>query len=121
MSHRQVQAKAADATWDESVTFKTADEFMMSPTFHKMKNAPKGDVATGFSNYTSHGVAFGCQTNPARVKAYKGVAFVISATAGLAGGIFRLPNSFIVPLVGGRNVVYFTSILLAIPCAWAVL
>ena len=115
----QVQAKAADATWDESVTFKTADEFMMSPTFHKMKNAPKGDAATGFSNYTSHGVAFGCPTNPARVKAYKGVAFVISATAGLAGGIFRLPNSFIVPLVGGRNVVYFTSILLAIPCAWA--
>ena len=26
--------------------------------------------------------------------------------------------SFIVPLVGGRNVKYFTSILLAIPCFW---
>ena len=49
----------------------------------------------------------------------KSVTFVITATAGLSGGIFRLPNSFIVPLVGGRNVVYFTSLLLAIPCAWA--
>ena len=29
----------------------------------------------------------------------------------------RLPNSFITPLVGRRNVVY-TSILLTIPCLW---
>ena len=99
-------------------TFPSADAFMYSPHFHAMNPAPLGSDANGFSHYTSDGLAYGCPISPSRKSAYKAVTYVISATAGLSGGIFRLPNSFVVPLVGGRNVVYFTSILLAIPCVW---
>lgn len=59
-----------------------------------------------------------CLVNPERRLSYKALLYVIPSAAGLAGGVFRLCNSFMVPVVGGRNVVYFTSILLAIPCAW---
>ena len=52
---------------------------------------------------------------------YKQLMYLLPASAGLSGGIFRLPNSFVTPIVGGRNVVFFTSVLLAIPCIWMAL
>jgi len=111
--------KAWQDSADLSETYDSADEMMMSVDFKKMAPAKALDNAMGFSNFSTHGKAYGCAVSSKRKTQYKSVMYVISATAGLSGGIFRLPNSFIVPLVGGRNVVYFTSILLAIPCAWA--
>lgn len=102
----------------QNVKFASADAFMMSAAFHKMNPAPKGSKVQGFEGHTTNHV-YGCAVSPKRKADYKAVTYVIGATAGLSGGIFRLPNSFVVPLVGGRNVVYFTSILLAIPCLWA--
>merc|ERR1719201_2571804 len=117
-------APAADfEAWQASANlaenFATADAMMMSLAFKSMSPSPAGANAMGFSNYSTHGVAYGCAVSGDRKKQYKSVTYVIGATAGLSGGIFRLPNSFIVPLVGGRNVVYFPSILLANPCVWA--
>ena len=45
--------------------------------------------------------AMGCPINNERKLAYRALLYVIPSAAGLAGGIFRLPNSFVVPIVGG--------------------
>uniref|UniRef100_A0A7S1BDR8 Major facilitator superfamily (MFS) profile domain-containing protein n=2 Tax=Corethron hystrix TaxID=216773 RepID=A0A7S1BDR8_9STRA len=48
-------------------------------------------------------------------KAYKSLLYTLPAIAGLSGGTLRIPNSFMTQVIGGRNVVYQTSILLTIP------
>ena len=47
------------------------------------------------------GPAMGCPINNERKLAYRALLYVIPSAAGLAGGVFRLPNSFVVPIVGG--------------------
>lgn len=46
---------------------------------------------------------------------YKSVLYLLPAVAGLSGGTLRIPNSFMTQCSGGRNVVYNTSLLLALP------
>jgi len=41
--------------------------------------------------------------------------YTLPAIAGLAGATLRLPNSFLISLGGGRNVVFLSTLLLAIP------
>lgn len=46
---------------------------------------------------------------------YRVVLYLLPAVAGLSGGTLRLPNSFMTQCSGGRNVVYQTTLLLALP------
>jgi len=41
--------------------------------------------------------------------------FMLSAVAGLAGAIFRIPNSFLIAISGGRNTIFLTTALLLGP------
>ena len=66
---------------------------------------------------------YGCPVDKDREGDYKQLMYLLPASAGLSGGIFRLPNSFVTPIVGGRNVVFFTSVTsvrreLAIAARW---
>jgi NNP family nitrate/nitrite transporter-like MFS transporter len=45
----------------------------------------------------------------------KGLYYTLPAIAGLAGATLRLPNSFLISLGGGRNVIFVTTALLLIP------
>ena len=47
---------------------------------------------------------------------YKSQLYILPAIAGLAGGTFRIPNSFIIMPVGGHVTVVLTTTLLCIPC-----
>ena len=49
-------------------------------------------------------------------KTYSANLYNLPAIAGLAGGTFRIPNSFMIMPLGGRLVVSMTTLLLAIPC-----
>ena len=88
-------------------TFANADEFTKSLEFKAMPAARSSDKAQGFQAHLDGGKAMGCAVNPERKLAYKQLLYVIPSAAGLAGGVFRLPNSFIVPIVGG-----------CAPCPW---
>ncbi|MCB0429092.1 MAG: NarK/NasA family nitrate transporter [Flavobacteriales bacterium] len=44
-----------------------------------------------------------------------GMYYTLPAIAGLAGATLRLPNSFLIALGGGRNVIFVTTALLIIP------
>jgi len=103
--------------YDGATPYSNADDFMYSKDFKDLKTAPASKDGPG--GFYSPDEAYGCKVDADRNKAYKAALYVIGATAGLSGGIFRLPNSFVVPFVGGRNVVYMTSIGLATPCLWA--
>ncbi len=41
--------------------------------------------------------------------------YTLPAIAGLAGATLRIPNSFLISLGGGRNVIFLTTLLLLIP------
>ncbi|MBT3239456.1 MAG: antiporter [Chloroflexi bacterium] len=41
--------------------------------------------------------------------------FTLSAIAGLSGATLRIPNSFLIAIAGGRNVIAFTTALLLLP------
>ena len=41
--------------------------------------------------------------------------FTVTAIAGFAGATLRIPNSFFVRIAGGRNTIFFTTMLLIIP------
>jgi len=58
---------------------------------------------------------FGGGGRPLRGDAYKGLLYTLPAVAGLAGATLRIPNSFMIALSGGRNVVALTSLLLILP------
>lgn len=45
----------------------------------------------------------------------EGLYYTLPAIAGLAGATLRLPNSFLISLGGGRNVIFVTTALLLIP------
>jgi NNP family nitrate/nitrite transporter-like MFS transporter len=47
--------------------------------------------------------------------------YTLPAIAGLAGATLRLPNSFLIALGGGRNVIFVTTALLIIPAVGAAL
>src|SRR3989338_302210 len=45
----------------------------------------------------------------------KALLYTLPAIAGLAGATFRIPNSFLIAIGGGRNVIFITTALLLIP------
>ena len=50
---------------------------------------------------------------------YKAILYTIPAIAGLAGGVMRCVNTFMIPISGGRVTVVCTTVALLIPCIWA--
>jgi len=46
-----------------------------------------------------------------------GELFTLSAIAGLTGATLRIPSSFLIRIAGGRNTIFFTTMLLMIPAA----
>ena len=50
---------------------------------------------------------------------YKAILYTIPAIAGLAGGVMRCVNTFMIPISGGRVTVACTTVALLIPCDWA--
>ena len=50
-----------------------------------------------------------------KLKEINNLYYTLPAIAGLAGATLRIPNSFLIAVGGGRNVVFITSALLLIP------
>lgn len=48
---------------------------------------------------------------------YKVILYSLPAVAGLAGATLRIPNSFMISISGGRNVIASTTLLLLLPMA----
>jgi NNP family nitrate/nitrite transporter-like MFS transporter len=70
----------------------------------------------------SFGFNFGMITadlNPEQIteklKEINNLYYTLPAIAGLAGATLRIPNSFLISLGGGRNVIFVTTLLLLIP------
>ena len=51
-----------------------------------------------------------------KLKEINSLYYTLPAIAGLAGATLRIPNSFLIAIGGGRNVIFITSALLLIPC-----
>ncbi len=50
-----------------------------------------------------------------KLKEINELYYTLPAIAGLAGATLRIPNSFLISLGGGRNVIFLTTLLLIIP------
>lgn len=50
-----------------------------------------------------------------KLKEINSLYYTLPAIAGLAGATLRIPNSFLIALGGGRNVIFVTTLLLLIP------
>ncbi len=50
-----------------------------------------------------------------KLKEINSLYYTLPAIAGLAGATLRIPNSFLIGLAGGRNVIFVTTLLLIIP------
>ncbi len=50
-----------------------------------------------------------------KMKEINNLYYTLPAIAGLAGATFRIPNSFLIAIGGGRNVIFTTTTLLLIP------
>lgn len=55
------------------------------------------------------------QATPEDLKNFNEMLWTLPAIAGLAGATLRIPNSFLIAIGGGRNVVFFSTLLLLIP------
>ena len=55
------------------------------------------------------------QQTPEDLKTFNEMLWTLPAIAGLAGATLRIPNSFLIAIGGGRNVVFFSTLLLLIP------
>jgi NNP family nitrate/nitrite transporter-like MFS transporter len=51
----------------------------------------------------------------AKLREINSLYYTLPAIAGLAGATLRIPNSFLISLGGGRNVIFVTTLLLLIP------
>ncbi len=69
----------------------------------------------GFSFGMTEGLAPGSKEFVAALKEINNLYYTLPAIAGLAGATLRLPNSFLIAIGGGRNVIFVTTALLAIP------
>lgn len=50
-----------------------------------------------------------------KLKEINSLYYTLPAIAGLAGATLRIPNSFLIAIGGGRNVIFITTVLLLIP------
>ncbi|MFK5889804.1 MAG: hypothetical protein QM486_03615 [Flavobacteriaceae bacterium] len=69
----------------------------------------------GFTFGLLEGLAQGSAEYIAKLKEINSLYYTLPAIAGLAGATLRLPNSFLISLGGGRNVIFVTTGLLIIP------
>lgn len=69
----------------------------------------------GFTFGMVEGLVKGSEEYIAKLKDINGLYYTLPAIAGLAGATLRLPNSFLISLGGGRNVIFVTTALLLIP------
>jgi MFS transporter, NNP family, nitrate/nitrite transporter len=69
----------------------------------------------GFNFGLTEGLIAGSDGYIAALKEVNNLYYTLPAIAGLAGATLRLPNSFLISLGGGRNVIFVTTGLLLIP------
>lgn len=69
----------------------------------------------GFNFGLTQGLVAGTQEYINALKEVNNLYYTLPAIAGLAGATLRLPNSFLISLGGGRNVIFVTTALLLIP------
>jgi NNP family nitrate/nitrite transporter-like MFS transporter len=69
----------------------------------------------GFTFGMIEGFVQGSEEYIAKLKEINSLYYTLPAIAGLAGATLRLPNSFLISLGGGRNVIFVTTALLLIP------
>lgn len=69
----------------------------------------------GFTFGMLEGLIQGSEEYIAKLKEINSLYYTLPAIAGLAGATLRLPNSFLISLGGGRNVIFVTTALLLIP------
>ncbi len=69
----------------------------------------------GFNFGMTDGLEPGSDAYNAALAEVNNLYYTLPAIAGLAGATLRLPNSFLISLGGGRNVIFLTTALLLIP------
>ncbi len=69
----------------------------------------------GFNFGMTEGLTPGSDAYINALKEVNNLYYTLPAIAGLAGATLRLPNSFLISLGGGRNVIFVTTALLLIP------
>jgi len=69
----------------------------------------------GFNFGMTEGLTPGSEDYVNALKEVNNLYYTLPAIAGLAGATLRLPNSFLISLGGGRNVIFVTTALLLIP------
>ena len=69
----------------------------------------------GFNFGMTEGMTPGSEEYIAMLGKVNNLYYTLPAIAGLAGATLRLPNSFLISLGGGRNVIFVTTALLLIP------
>ena len=69
----------------------------------------------GFTFGMVEGLIQGSEEYVAKLKEINSLYYTLPAIAGLSGATLRLPNSFLISLGGGRNVIFVTTALLLIP------
>ena len=69
----------------------------------------------GYNFGMTKGLLAGSKEYIDALKEINNLYYTLPAIAGLAGATLRLPNSFLISLGGGRNVIFVTTSLLIIP------
>ena len=69
----------------------------------------------GFNFGMTEGLVPGSDEYITALKEVNNLYYTLPAIAGLAGATLRLPNSFLISLGGGRNVIFVTTALLLLP------
>ncbi|RLD27003.1 MAG: NarK/NasA family nitrate transporter, partial [Bacteroidetes bacterium] len=69
----------------------------------------------GFTFGMLEGLVQGTEEYISKLKEINSLYYTLPAIAGLSGATLRLPNSFLISLGGGRNVIFVTTALLIIP------
>ncbi len=69
----------------------------------------------GYNFGMTEGLVAGSKEYIEALKEINNLYYTLPAIAGLAGATLRLPNSFLISLGGGRNVIFVTTSLLIIP------
>jgi len=69
----------------------------------------------GFTFGMLEGLVRGSEDYITKLKEINSLYYTLPAIAGLSGATLRLPNSFLISLGGGRNVIFVTTALLIIP------
>jgi NNP family nitrate/nitrite transporter-like MFS transporter len=76
----------------------------------------------GYNFGMTKGLLSGSEEYKTVLKEVNTLYYSLPAIAGLAGATLRIPNSFLISLGGGRNVIFFSALLMLIPAigtGWA--